>query len=52
MQESLSYLGCSRLFLVVGPFSRVSRDLAGSLVGGSDPTEILDTAVVAKYLLD
>ena len=50
MQESLSYLGCSRSLLVAGPFSRVSRDLAASLLGGSDPAATLDTAVVANYL--
>lgn len=52
MQESLSYLGCSRSLLLVGPFSRVSRDLAASLLGGSDPAATLDTAVVANYFLD
>lgn len=52
MLENLPYLGCSRLLLVVGPFSRFSRALTASLVDLDAPTATLNTAVVAKYLLD
>lgn len=37
VQGNLSYLGYAMLLLVLGPFPRVSRDLASSLVNDSDP---------------